>query len=136
MRFSPGRTARSFPRPDTGQAIVEAALALPLLLLFLVGTIDLGRAFSVYLSLANAAREGARYCALHPGDVAGTRARVDGELGDRMLATPSSVTCPTVPPGEPVTIRLTATFLPITPLVASFSGGELRIAAPATMVAW
>jgi Flp pilus assembly protein TadG len=44
-----------------GQALVEFALALPLLVLILVGVLDLGRAFYALIAVHNAAREGARY---------------------------------------------------------------------------
>lgn len=52
----------------TGQAAAEFALLLPVLLLILLGCIDLGRAFSVWMSLANGSREGARYASLFPTD--------------------------------------------------------------------
>jgi Flp pilus assembly protein TadG len=45
---------------DSGQALVELALALPLLLLILVGIFEFGRAYSIKQSIVNAAREGAR----------------------------------------------------------------------------
>ncbi len=41
--------------------MVELALALPILFLIVFGLIDLGRAVFVYNSLAEGAREGARY---------------------------------------------------------------------------
>lgn len=43
-----------------GQALVEFALALPVLLLIFMGLFDFGRAVFAYNSLSNAAREGAR----------------------------------------------------------------------------
>jgi Flp pilus assembly protein TadG len=43
-----------------GQALVELALALPVLLLIFMGLFDFGRAVFAYNSLSNAAREGAR----------------------------------------------------------------------------
>jgi hypothetical protein len=116
--------------------MVEAALVLPLLLLFLVGIADVGRAFTTSLALANAAREGARHCALHPGDSAGTRARAAAELGDHVVADVAAVTCPTAPRGQPVTVAVAATFTPLTPYVSTLAGGPIRIEAPATMVVW
>lgn len=59
-----------------GQSIVELALALPLLLLLLLGTIDIGRVFFDYVQLRNAAREGAGYGAHFPTDEVGIEARV------------------------------------------------------------
>ena len=44
-----------------GQAVVELAVAAPLLALMLFGLIDFGRAYFQYIALVEAAREGARY---------------------------------------------------------------------------
>ena len=44
-----------------GLAAVEAALVLPVVLLFLVAVVDLGRLAKVDDSLTNAARDGAQY---------------------------------------------------------------------------
>jgi len=49
-----------------GANLVEFAIVLVLLLLVLGGIADLGRAFSTYIAIANAAREGARYGARLP----------------------------------------------------------------------
>lgn len=43
-----------------GQALVEFALILPLLVLLLVGVFDFGRAIYAYNTISNAARQGAR----------------------------------------------------------------------------
>lgn len=53
-------------RHERGQGLVEFALIATLLLLFLLGILDFGRAFIIYTSLFNAAREGARWGAVHP----------------------------------------------------------------------
>ncbi|MGH2471847.1 MAG: TadE/TadG family type IV pilus assembly protein [Candidatus Limnocylindria bacterium] len=50
-------------RDDRGQSLVEFALALPVLLLLLLGLADLGRAFYYTSAIANAARVGAEYAA-------------------------------------------------------------------------
>ena len=46
---------------DLGQALVEFALALPVLLLLLLGVLEFGRAFAIKIAMENAAREGAHY---------------------------------------------------------------------------
>jgi len=54
--------------------LVEFALVLPLLLLMLVGIADLGRAFTTYIAITNAAREGCRVAVLEgstDGDITG-----------------------------------------------------------------
>lgn len=51
------RSSRSDHR---GQALVEFALAIPIVLLLMLGTLDLGRAIFAYNSISNAARSGVR----------------------------------------------------------------------------
>ena len=48
-------------RRVSGQALVEFALALPVLLLLIFGVLEFGRAFQTKLVMENAAREGANY---------------------------------------------------------------------------
>ena len=55
--------ARGFFARETGQSLVEVALALPILLLILLGLADLGRAFYYTTAVASAARQGAAYVA-------------------------------------------------------------------------
>ncbi len=59
-RDDPG-TRPSRCRGERGVNLVEFALVLPVLLTFVFGLTDLGRAVYDYNTLANAAREGARY---------------------------------------------------------------------------
>lgn len=47
-------------RRNTGQALVEFALVIPVFLVLLIAVFDLGRAAFAYNSVTNAAREGAR----------------------------------------------------------------------------
>jgi hypothetical protein len=49
-----------------GAAVVEFAVALPLLIVLVVGIFDFGGAFNVKQELSNAAREGARFGAAQP----------------------------------------------------------------------
>lgn len=49
-----------------GQALVEFALVLVLVLVISLGIIDFGRLFFTWSSMANAAREGARFGTVHP----------------------------------------------------------------------
>ena len=57
---------------ERGQALLETALTLPLLLLVSVSIFEFGRAYQTWQVLTNAAREGARVAVLPsslPGDV-------------------------------------------------------------------
>jgi len=59
-----------------GQSVVEFALALPVLLLFLAGGSDLARVYFVGNQTVDAAREAALYAAHHPGYTAGDLSRI------------------------------------------------------------
>ena len=48
-------------RRPSGQALVEFALALPVVALLIFGVLEFGRAFQIKIVLENAAREGAYY---------------------------------------------------------------------------
>ena len=58
--------ARTRQRRARGQALVELAIILPVLLVIVGAAIDLGRLFSAYVSIENAAKEGAFYGAINP----------------------------------------------------------------------
>ncbi|MHB1133484.1 MAG: TadE/TadG family type IV pilus assembly protein [Chloroflexota bacterium] len=116
--------------------MVELAIILPVLIVLVLGVIDLGRVFYAYEAMANATREGARYCALHTGDEAGTRARIQGEINGWVQLTVTSTTCPTPGAGQPLTVTATSTFDPLTPLIESLTGATITLTTSATMVQW
>lgn len=47
-----------------GQALLEMALVLPIILLLIFGIIEFGRIYNAYLIINNASREGARHAAV------------------------------------------------------------------------
>jgi hypothetical protein len=53
-------------KSQRGQSLVELAISLIILLFLLAGVIDLGRAFFTFMSMRDAAQEGAAYGALFP----------------------------------------------------------------------
>src|SRR5580692_10049080 len=76
--------SRSSWRSDSGQSLIEVALLLPLLLLLLVGTIEIGRFAYYAILVANSARAGAQYGSqslVTSADTAGitTAAKNDGQ---------------------------------------------------------
>ncbi len=57
--------SRRFPGiGEAGQAVVEFALLLPILVALVMGVLDMARAYSVLQMVSNAAREGARVAIL------------------------------------------------------------------------
>jgi PKD repeat protein len=132
-----------------GQALVELALILPLLLVLLLGAIDLGRAWQSQITVENAAREGAMeatfsptsYQAGQPCD--GPEDEASGSTGNRVMCriinetadsavavapTDITVTCAvacapgTVGAPNTVTVRVEGHFTLLTPLMSILTG--------------
>jgi Flp pilus assembly protein TadG len=61
---------------EGGQSLTELAITMSLLLILLVGIVDLGRAFFTYMSLRDAAQEGALYGSTTPTSTSDIEARV------------------------------------------------------------
>lgn len=138
MRF--GTNQYAAPRRRLrGQSLVELAIALPLLLLLLLGTIDLGRMFVDYVQMRNAAFRGARYGMTAPDDTAGIRDRVQAHgvpSGTVVTVTCSPVACGGITMGQEATITVSATrtFTPVTTGVLQrlFGLGPVTLRAQAT----
>jgi Flp pilus assembly protein TadG len=60
---------------EHGQSLSELALFLTLLFILLAGVVDIGRAFFTYITLRDAAQEGALYASYEPTDCGGAVAR-------------------------------------------------------------
>lgn len=58
------RALRRLIEGSGGQAMVEAALVMPILLLLVIGIVELGRAWNAHQVLTDAARQGARIAAI------------------------------------------------------------------------
>ena len=71
---------------ERGQALIETALALPLVLLLSVSVFEFGRAFQQWQILTNAAREGARLATLPGTTDEAVASRVQGYLDAGRLA--------------------------------------------------
>jgi Flp pilus assembly protein TadG len=73
---------RFYRRGSSGQAIIELALVLPILLLILFGITEFGRAIMTTNVLNTAAREGARLAVVRPiSDTLAVQNRVNQILG-------------------------------------------------------
>jgi Flp pilus assembly protein TadG len=58
-----------FTRKKEGQAVVETALVLPIIIIILAGIIDFGLLFNNYMIISNAAREAARRASIGSTDL-------------------------------------------------------------------
>ena len=85
---------------EEGQALVEFALVLPLLVLLLVGIMQFGMLFYTYIDLTSATRDGARKAAVARASGTGaadTRAAIERSL---TVVDKSKITV-SITPGEP-----------------------------------
>ncbi len=124
-------------RFSRGQAIAEFALVSPLLLLFLLGVFDFGRAVSAYITLSHAVREGARagiYTSSTDSDIRNainSQAGILGNLPDSNISISPSYPRAS---GANLQVSVAYDFTAITPLVSAFwGGGSLRISDTATV---
>ena len=68
--MSATKRKRSPTHSGRGQSLVELAVALPILILLLLGTVDFGMAIFSYSMLRDAAQEGAFYGSFNPANKA------------------------------------------------------------------
>lgn len=73
-------------RGQRGQALLETAVILPIVLLVSVTIFEFGRAYQVFQIMTNAAREGARVAVLPTTSDADVRARVQAYLAAGAIA--------------------------------------------------
>lgn len=139
---------RATEHGESGQALAEIAIALPLLLLMLIGIWEFARAYQIQQVVVNAAREGAREVVLPTqgttGTIASATTTVDNYLAAGAIAgasvafTPSDETAHTT--GAPITVQVSVpySFALIGPLIELATGnsggpGDITLSSQATM---
>lgn len=122
---------------ERGQTVIEFALALPILLLVLVGIFDIARMTLYTNTLAHAAREGTRYAITHgagAGEPSGPPPLDDAAIRDVVARTATGVNALEVavswPDGDSergsrVAVEATSPYVPT--LSQYFLNGALRI---------
>jgi Flp pilus assembly protein TadG len=119
-------------RDERGAALVELAFVLPILVLFVFGIVELGRAYSARIELTSAVREGARAAALGgtPAQAAeATRNGAPGLTQDQILVESSS-TCTGTTPAPNATVNASYPFRYTIPL---FRNGTWTLKATGVM---
>lgn len=133
------RIRRQRRRRTRGQSLVELALILPVLMLLVAATIDLGRIFYSQITITNAAREGAMEASRNPTSFQANAAcntatnrimcRVINESkGSFVTVVPADVSVSCSPAcatgmGNMATVRVAGRFTLLTPLLSVFMGG-------------
>lgn len=118
-----------------GQALVETALVLPIILLILLGIIDFGLMFNNYLMVSNASREGARTAAVGATDSEITT--LVGDVADTLDASHLTVT---ITPsqayrkkGDEVIVTVDYDYNMITPIISSIVPGPFHLSSKSVM---
>ncbi|MEA2530922.1 MAG: hypothetical protein QOG89_2566 [Thermomicrobiales bacterium] len=119
-----------------GQSLIEMAFAIPLLMLILLGTLDLGQVFFDYIQLRGAVVEGASYGARNPTNTAGiTTAVTDSGVPSGTTVTVStSGSCTTVNGTGTISVQASSVFRPLTTsFFARFGLDTWNLSSSATM---
>src|SRR5215211_4856834 len=124
----PGATQARTP----GQGIVEFALALPFLMLIMLGTIDLGRMFFDYIDMRSAVVEGAQYAARNPTNSTGivTTTKETGVPANTVVSSSTTGSCTIAGGTGDITVTATSLFQPITTgFFSKFGLGPVNLSA-------
>jgi uncharacterized membrane protein len=116
---------RGIGRAQRGAVAVEMALVLPFLLLLVLGIVDVGRILFTYVSVVDAAHEGAMFASFEPANPAAIRDRVVFSTDDLSLD-PSQVdvTCK----ADHVDVEVHHDVNVLTPLIDRIIGKSVRLA--------
>jgi Flp pilus assembly protein TadG len=117
-----------------GATIVEAALVIPIFLMFIIGILEFGRAYNEYQVLTNAAREACRF-AVAPA--AGNGGSLPGTAAVQQVAT-DWLNSAGVTPSAPATVTTVScgTFTnPITGSLQPLNCTQVSVTAPFTFLA-
>ena len=126
-------TTKKRLRPDSGEALLEMALVLPILIVLSMGMLDFGRAFHAKSLVDQAAREGVRMAAVPPTDVAAVQARVAAILASGGITGAPAATVSAVDPATHlITVTATYSFQFVTPGVFKLVGAGVGNSIPMT----
>jgi len=120
---------------EKGQAMVEFALILPVLLLLVMGIAEFGMMFNSYLSVQNATREGARI---------GIVGASDEEMEERILTTSPSLRKDrmviTIEPesnsrisGDTLRVQVNYDYRMAVPFISTLFGGNINLSGESSM---
>lgn len=108
---------------EKGQAMVEFALVLPILILLLCGICEFGSIFSNQILANNACREAARYAAVHYKDDGLTDVESQAAVIAKSYSSDFNVTI-TIPASEEIKVNLDAKVQLLTPFFGFLDDGD------------
>jgi Flp pilus assembly protein TadG len=139
---------KTLKRDESGAALVEFALVIPIVLTLLLGALDLGKAFNYWIDETHLSHEGARYAAVNknPGPGATLQESIKGQADTPELKTGGTSSVPsalqvcidfpngTTNVGDPVRVKVIITYRFLSFLVPKLGGRtEATMEATSTM---
>lgn len=118
-----------------GQSLVEFSIILPLLLLVVMGIVEFGMMLNSYLTINNAAREGARY-----GIIGNSNAEIQSIITSTSPSLNSAYLTITITPadgsrisGNTLTVKLTYNYKLTVPIISGILGNSVQLNAQTSM---
>jgi Flp pilus assembly protein TadG len=130
------KTGLSKLRESRGNAVVEMALILPILMILMFGITEFGRAWMTVNVLTTAAREGARLAVVTTPDVPAVQARAKAVCNAAAIHNNVVVTCVGPDRNDPerkVTVTVSADFQVVTGKVLDTFRGTIPLSAQCAM---
>lgn len=129
----------SLKRNEKGQSLVEFALVLPLLLFLIMGIIQFGLVLSGYVTVSNAAREGARVGIIEKNDTSIIAKVTEAFDVSATLTNPSiEITFPEgggYTNGNPLSVKVKGDVAIIVPLLDTvFAGNSIEVSRTSVMM--
>ena len=121
------KLVRKFTKNENGQAIVELALTIPILMMILCGIIDFGWFYSNQLSASFCSREGARYGVVNPSSAYNIQQRVIATAPSYMVGNMTVnvvFSNPVSPRTGDVSVEVVRPVQALTPIAGIFTSGQ------------
>lgn len=143
--LNPLHQARRLLRGDRGISTMEFALALPVLLVFVFGLVEMGYMFFTSASMDKAAQVGARVAVTGTGADDGTRMAlienkvmaalatfadkgvISMEVNSFHQSSPGSITSGAGGPCDIVEVNVNYEYAPITPIIGAIIGSSIKV---------
>lgn len=116
------RNLQKLRKHEQGQALVETAITLPLLLLLLMGIMEFGWYFYNQMSVENGSREGARFAIVNKDSASLTTDVTNLVKG--IVISPGTLAVSVNKGSESVTVTVTNDVATLTPIAAMFTTGN------------
>jgi Flp pilus assembly protein TadG len=127
------RLLRRRSNRTSGQAIVEFALLLPILIIIVLGIIEFGRLWMTMITLSSAAREGARVAAVTAPSQTQVEAAVNRVLDAAGLSEAAAITISGPNDENEVAVTVEITYNVLTGSIVPGLSGSMQLARSAVM---